>query len=395
MRRLALFDKGFRPFFILAALASVVYLPAWLGVFWGWWVPPGSWRPSAWHGHEMLFGYTAAVLAGFLLTAVSQWTGRETAEGGALAGLCVVWLAGRVAVLMGGILPGWVIAVADLAFLPAVAFAVGRALIVSGNARNFPFIALLISFWGGNLWMHLSSVGVVSGGVSSALWVSVDVMMVIALIISGRIIPLFTGNAIDQTTGSWPWVDRALVGLVGGYLVSAYAVPIGAVGGALPEVRAIMGLAVAVAIFVRMIPWGGQYTWDAPILWVLHLGHAWIGVGFLLRGLDAVGLVVPMASLHALTAGAIGTLTIAMMTRVARGHTGRALTVSWPTALTYVAVIAAGVLRVVGSVVPAWYLGSMWASGLLWAAAFAVYLAIYTPMLVAPRVDAPMAGVRD
>lgn len=387
VRRRALFSKGFRPFFLLAALASVVYLPAWLGALWGWWVPPLQWTPAAWHGHEMVFGFTAAVLAGFLLTAVSQWTGRETAEGWSLAGLAAVWIAGRLAILAGGVLPGWLIAVVDLAFLPCLAVAIGRPIVAERNVRNLPMVGLVLAFWAGNLWMHLAALGGVSGGASAALWASVDVMVVIALIITGRIVPLFTGNAVEGSTRSWPMVDRAVVVLVSGYLVIAYGLPAGSGGGWVEGIRASFGFAAGLGILVRMIPWGGERTLDAPILWVLHVGHAWIGVGFLLRGLEAVGWVSEMASLHAFTAGAIGTLTLGMMTRVARGHTGRALQVSGVIAVAYALIIASGVLRVTGALVSDWYLWSMWSSGMLWAAAFAVYLVMYTPILVAARVD--------
>lgn len=383
-RPVAVLRKGFRPFFLGAALYAAVMLPAWLMMLQGNLLMDTHWTMALWHGHEMVYGFTIAVVAGFLLTAVARWTHSETAVGGWLAAMVGLWLVGRVAVLAAPQLPGWVVAVADLAFLPAVAIAIGRCIVQAKDRRNYKFLVLLTVIWGTNLVMHLDALGVaaVEGWARPALYLSVDLVIVIALVVGGRIIPLFTRNAVeDEGIRTFKPVEWSLWGLVPAAIAARYVAPDA-------TVTAVLNAAAGAAVLGRMVPWGALKTLKSPILWVLHVGHAWIGVGFLLYGIAIVGAVAGTVGLHAMTAGAIGTLTIGMMARVARGHTGRELKVSLPTAVAFVMVSAAAVVRVGGPIVlpTAWH-NTMLVSGVLWAVAFAIYLVVFTPILTAPRPD--------
>jgi uncharacterized protein involved in response to NO len=380
--RTAILQKGFRPFFLLAAFFAAVYLPVWLLLLDGGLNVETAWTHATWHGHEMLYGFTLAVVAGFLLTAVANWTRQETAIGGLLGVLAALWLAGRIAVGASGWLPPWLVAVADLAFIPALAVVIGRCLVGTKNRRNYVFLVVLSALWAANLIMHLDAMGLVEGMARPALIAAVDLVIIIALIVGGRIIPAFTRNATGaESIRKHKWIEYTLFPTVVGGSIAWQIAPGSTVAGLLS------GAAGALAL-VRMTHWGFGKTLRAPILWVLHVGYAWIGVGFVLRGLSAFVSVPPSAATHALTAGAIGTLTLGMMARVARGHTARALRVEKVTAAAFVVISLAAIIRVAVPVfTPDIYMLGMIASGVLWSVAFAAYLAKFTPILWKPRVD--------
>ena len=378
-----LFQKGFRPFFLLGALFAVALVPLWVAAFFGHLDVGAYMAPIQWHAHEMVYGFAGAIVAGFLLTAVGNWTNRETAVGGRLALLVGLWAAGRLAMAFPAWLPAELVALADLLFLPALAAAIGRPMLDTGNRRNLKFIVVLTALWSTNLACHLGALGLVDAAViRPSLLLAVDLIVLVCLIIGGRVIPMFTRNATGMQTQSYPWLERIAVGgFIAGSL-SFLVAPTSPVTGAL---LVIAGLAV----LGRMWGWGSRYTAGQPILWVLHVGHAWIGVGLVFRGLSAfTPLVASSLATHMLTAGAIGTLTLGMMARVALGHTGRPLTVPRPVAWAFVALTVAVLLRtVVPLVAPAVYATSMSAAGVVWALAFAVYAAYYLPVLTSPRAD--------
>lgn len=380
--------KGFRPFFLLGALFAVAIVPLWVMTLTGRFTPAGPLSGVVWHAHEMLYGYTAAILAGFLLTAVGNWTSRETAVGPWLGALAALWLAGRVAMLA---IPGWFGSALDLAFLPVVAFAVARPLWLASRRdapgggsvqlHNVAFPVTLLLLWTGNLAVHLDAHGVWPGVATNANRFAVHVVVVVILLVTGRIVPAFTRNA----TGA--------AGIRNVRALDITAVVAAAVVAALqwqpasPVLPIAAGIA-AVAVAARTWHWGLRHTLRDPLLWVLHAGHAWVAVGL---GLEAIGPFVPLApslALHALTAGSIGMLTLGMMARVALGHTGRPLRVAAPVAVAFAAVLGAALLRVIGPLwAPERTLDFLWLSAFAWAAAFAVYVVVYTPILVSPRPD--------
>lgn len=385
-----LWSKGFRPFFILAALQALVFMPIWLAAFVGRIDVGAYWSGPVWHGHEMIFGFTIAVIAGFLLTAVGNWTRRETAIGGALALLAGLWVAGRVVVALSAYLPGLAVMLVDLAFIPALAVAIGRPIVETQNKRNYGFLVILAAFFVANLGMHMSATGLLDTWTPGAdlsryaLMASVDLTLLITLIVTGRIVPLFTRNATGNASIEHDKVaDRlALVGMVALALLTALNVESNVVG--------IVAILTGAMVLWRMRKWGTLGTLKVPILWVLHLGHAWIGVGLLLRGVaEFTPAIAATFATHVLTIGGIGTLIIGMMTRVARGHTGRSLEVSRAIVFAYVlitlAVLARGLLPVF---LPAHAWTAYLVSGIAWCLTFGIYLWKYVPILVAPRADA-------
>ncbi|MGM0555340.1 MAG: NnrS family protein [Myxococcota bacterium] len=378
----AILQKGFRPFFLLAAFFSAVYLPIWLLLLDGGLQVETAWSRATWHGHEMLYGFTIAVVAGFLLTAVANWTRQETATGGLLGLLAALWILGRLAVGASGWLPPWLVAIADLAFIPALAVVLGRCLVGTKNRRNYVFLIVLTALWVANLIMHLDALGFVEGWARPALIAAVDLVIIIVLIVGGRIIPAFTRNATgDDSIRKHTWIEYSLFPAVIGGSIAWQVAPGSSVAG-------VLTVAAGVLALVRMTHWGFGKTLRAPILWVLHVGYAWIGVGFILRGLSSFVSILPSSATHALTAGAIGTLTLGMMARVARGHTARELRVERVTAAAFVVISLAAIIRVAVPVLtPNLYMAGMIASGVLWSLAFTMYLAKFTPILWQPRVD--------
>jgi len=379
-----LLAKGFRPFFLLAALFVASFMPVWLFRYTGQLNVGGDWLPATWHGHEMIFGFALAVIAGFLLTAVNRWTGRPTATGRSLALLCALWVAGRGAIFFAEYLPGALVAAVDLAFVAALAFYVGRPIIQARSARNYKFLPIFAVLFATNLVMHLGAMGVLDTGIARlTLLTALDMVILIILIVSGRIVPMFTRNATGadglRTVG---WLEKIIYPLVIASIILQFFWP-------QHTLNAVVALVAGLAIGARQLTWGGQHTLKKPILWVLHVGHAWIAIGFILRAL-AIWLpqVSSSASSHALTVGSIGMLIIGMMTRVSLGHTGRPITASWLMSIAFVAVALAALGRTFLPIIfPAYYIEWVMLSGVLFALAFGAFLLEFTPILIAPRPD--------
>lgn len=374
--------KGFRPFFPGAAAWAVLAVPLWLLVLLGR-VAPGDYLPGPfWHAHEMLFGFTLAVVAGFLLTAIGNWTARETAVGWPLAGLAALWAAGRVALLLADHLPRGVPAAIDLAFLPLLLLACARPVVATRNRRNYQFLWMLAGLWAANLAMHLGALGTAPEWLGRGGRVATGLYVVMVLVITGRIVPLFTRNATGAPgIRNLPAADRVAVG-------SALGVAVLDALGAVADVIAPVAAVAAAAVVVRARHWGARAAARHPLLWILHAGHAWVAAGFGLRALAPVAPAAGMAALHAFTAGALGALTLGMMTRVTLGHTGRPLQAPPVMTAAFAAVLLAGVVRVGGILRgPDAFIGSVLASGTLFALAFASWLAVYARVVVTPRAD--------
>ncbi len=364
---------GFRVFFPLTALYAIVALAAWILILTGHVLPPLALDPLSWHIHEMLFGTIGAAVAGFLLTAVPNWTGVPGPRGVRLAALAGLWLAGRIAVTFGAAMPAWVVGVLDLSFLVALGAVVGRAIVVSGNRRNLPVIALVVAYAGANLLYHL---GWPDLGMRLGL---MTVVLLIALI-GGRVVPGFTGNWIKragQAVGPRPFghPDRVALALTLAGGLAYLARP------EHPGTGAVV-LTAGLAHAIRQIGWRGHRTLGEPLVWVLHLGYLWLSAGVILLGLSILWPAVPSAvALHALTAGAMATMILAIMTRATLGHSGRDLKAGPATTAIYILVTLAALSR----------LGAGWEpvllhpSALAWGLAFAIYLAVYLPICLKPR----------
>jgi len=377
-RGFALWNLGFRPFYLLASSYAALAVLYWALQYAGA-IPAARARTPAWHGHEMLFGYTLAVVAGFLLTAVRNWTARPTPSGLPLMLMAALWVAGRVLVLT-----PWVTiaAVVNAAFPVAVAIGIGIPIVQSRNQRNYFFVALMLLLGLAVLAFHLGSQGVLPWPPRASLQTGLDVILFILAVMSGRVIPMFTNNGVPGVAATrHPVLEKLALG--GVLLLLAADVlqwPLGIVGA--------IALIVAAVHAARLYLWQPWLTFGTPIVWVLHVAYAWIVVHLVLRGLAALGLPGELLAIHALTIGAIGGMTIGMMTRTARGHTGRPLVADRFEVASYVLVALAAAIRVFGGMLlPDAYVATVIASGLCWSAAFALYAVRYWPVLSRPRLD--------
>lgn len=376
--RTALLNLGFRPFYLLAALFAAVAVPAWVADLAGHGLSSGYLEGLAWHQHEMVFGFVLAVITGFLLTAGRLWTGLPTPTGLPLALLAVHWIAARVLVLTG---PGWIGALVDGAFPFVVALALGRVIVASRNARNYFVPALLATLGVVNAGFHLSALGLVDAPAS--LWAQggLDLELLLLIVMTGRVVPAFTASALPQAKlRRSAGLDRAALALS----VIALACALAELGGWLTAAPALAAAALHAA---RQAGWAPLATRARPILWILHLSHAWIPVGFVLLALSAFGIVIGAAALHAFAVGALSGTIVGMITRTALGHTARPLAAGRSETLAYVLIHAAALARVGAALWLAAYMPLVMAAAALWSLAFAVYFLVYAPRLAQPRLD--------
>lgn len=378
-----LWRLGFRPFFLAGTAFAALAIPLWLGVLAGWWP---AWQPAggalAWHRHEMLFGFGTAIVAGFLLTAAQNWTGRPGPSGRPLAALALLWLAARLAWLFAA--PPWLLIPLELAFLPAVALAVGRTLWAVRQVRNYPTVGLLALLTFADLLVML---GLLRGdaawqrqGVLAALWLVATMMG----LIGGRVIPFFTQRGLGRPAqvAALAWLEW---GAQGGLVLLAVLT---AAGVALQPHPAFGALFAAVALLhgVRLARWHDADLWRVPLLWSLHLAYAWMVAALAGQALWHFGwLASSSLALHALAVGGVGGLILAMVARVSLGHTGRPLqaprAMLWAFALVNLAAVARVLLP---AVLP---LGALLLAGACWTGAFALFVWHYAPLLCRPRPD--------
>lgn len=374
----ALWQLGFRPFYLLASAFAAVSILLWSLQFAGW--LPGAYLPGPlWHAHEMVFGFTLAVIVGFLLTAGANWSGRPTPKGWRLAALALLWLAARVLVLTPF---AWAAALANAAFPIAAAIALAIPFWKARNQRNYFFVALLAAMGLASFAVHLAQMQVLALPAWAGIQLALDIVLFILCVMGGRVIPMFTNNGVPGTAARRaPWVEKASLGGVLALLAAdLLRLPAGVV--------ATVAVFAGAANLARWWLWQPWRTLRAPLVWVLHLAYLWIPVHLVLRGAAALGGVATSAATHALTAGAVGGLIIGMITRTARGHTGRPLRADRFDVTAYVLVALAAFVRVLVPLAqPAWTLQAVWISGLLWSAGFALYFAVYAGRLARPRID--------
>ena len=375
--RLALWNLGFRPFYLLAAAFSALAVLLWAAAFSGL-LPFLHAKTAAEHAQEMLFGYTTAVIAGFLLTAVRNWTGLPTPSGAPLMGLAGLWLLGRLLFLTPYSLAA---ATANALFPLAVALGIGLPIWRARNSRNYFFIGLLALMSALSIVAALSRSGRLELPPVFSLQLFLDVVLFIMAVVAGRVVPMFTNNGIPGATATrHPLVEKAALGSLLALFLADLLLPA-------PFV-AVVASAAALTHALRLALWKPWQTRSTPLVWVLHAAYAWIVVHLALRSGAALDLLPASAAIHALTVGAIGGLTLGMMTRTARGHTGRPLQAGAGEVAMYVLVNAAGLTRLcAGFAAGETYLNCIRASAVLWAAAFALYVVCYWPVLMRPRLD--------
>ena len=382
------FSLGFRPFFLAVGVEGVALTLAWLAMLYGWLPAPAWLDPFLWHGHEMLFGLVSAAIAGFLLTAVPNWTGTPPVAGARLAALLTLWLLGRIAMAAAGALPAAAVAVADLAFPAALFVAVAWPIVRTRQTRQAGVLAVLLGLTGANLAAHLDALGVAPGASRPALRLAIVFVALLILVIGGRITPSFTQNAIVRagaapTVRVRPTLDRLSLAAALALALSELLAPRSLATGASAAVAALVTLA-------RMSGWQTRFALGDPLVASLHAGFAWVGAGFAAIALADLGAPVPpTVALHALTAGAMGAMILAVMTRVALGHSGRPLVAPRSARIAYLLVSAGALARVLGPLLAPGAQRAAWTlAGLLWAGAFAAFLAGYAPILLQPRADA-------
>ena len=376
---------GFRPFFLMGSAFAAFAVLQWLAHLAGLAVLPGALDPLAWHQHEMLFGFASAIVAGFILTAIPNWTGRLPVNGWRLAALSCLWLAGRLAMLASGSIGDTAAALIDSAFLVVLASLIIREIASGRNWRNLAPATLIALLAAGNAAFHLEHrYGVALDGIGTRVGIAALAMLL--GMIGGRIVPSFTRNwLVKRQVAGLPApfgkLDKAALVTLATALLGWVILPEN------PIVGALLAIAGVVQI-IRLARWQGFRTFVEPLVLILHIGYGWLGLGVLLLGI--VQLVPPfgdLAALHALTTGAFGTMMLAVMTRATLGHTGRSLAADGWTVAIYAAVTMGASARVVSPLFPE----QTWlnAAGLLWAGAFLLFALIYGPMLL--RDDAKQA----
>ena len=380
-----LFQYGFRVFFFAAAIDAVAIAALWLiALICGLDILPL--QGAIWHAHEMLFGFTAAAIAGFLLTAVPNWTGIERTHGARLVLLAGLWLAGRLALAPWSPVPAWLAALIDVSFFPALAATLAAPLVRIGKWRNIAFLPLLLLLALANLLVHLERLGIAQSTASLGLAFAMNIVMLLVAIVGGRIVPAFTRNAVawktpDDAPKSFALLEKAaLLLIVALALIELTPLPDWIVG----SVAAFAALAHG----MRLWFWRGFATRSKPILWILHVGYLWLVIGLALKAIWLL-TYLPFADAwrHVIGMGAFATMILAVMTRASLGHTGRPLVVTRLTVVAYWSLIMAVLARAAAIALPFWYNTALAVAGTLWIMAFTFFLFVYWPILTRPRAD--------
>ncbi len=387
MSKIVLFAYGFRPFFLLAGIWAVVPLATV-----AWFLHSGTWPADdialfAWHGHEMIFGFAAAAICGFLLTAVPSWTGTPRVSGMPLAGLVALWIFGRIESFPLAASSQPVAELLAMGLFPALAAVVGIPLVRARNYRNLPFLAFLGALFLADLMFQAPRFDWIEHAPFDALRFGVNVVLLMVVVVGGRIVPAFTRNTLISMGRSAPiasraWLDRSAIAAAVTVVLADTFAPATQLAGAVAAVAALL-------LALRLSGWSGRRALDVPLLWVLHLGYAWLVLGLALKALWLLGGFGWAANwLHAITTGAFGTMILGVMTRATLGHTGRNLAISKPIVVAYLLVSLAAALRIWGPwLEPERYWPMLALAVVAWIGAYAIFLLLFGPILLARRVD--------
>ncbi len=403
-----LLQAGFRPFFLLGSAHGTLLIPIWAFIWQGL-LPTPSWSSTiAWHAHEILGGFVAAGVAGFLLTAVPVWTDSAPIRGLPLLGLVSLWCIGRVGFALAWWLDPLSLLLLDVAFLPMLAATLARRLLTSSEPRHWSILAVLILWSLANVAQHARAMGYFVTAPRELLHIPAHLVVFLVVLVGGRLIPFFTRNALEHPPENLeptsapvepapPDASRrpvrdyreiavlSLVALAGAALLDIYGVVTGLES---EEHAAAMRLLAGCLLAVRWWSWRGLQTLDRPLLWSLHLAFAWIPIGLWLEAASELhSAISEVAGLHALGIGGFGGLILALMSRVALGHTGRPLVPPRPLQVAYLAMSLCAGLRVLGALVPILSRLALWGSATAWVVALGLFLLSYAPLLCAPRVD--------
>jgi uncharacterized protein involved in response to NO len=381
-----LLSYGFRPFFLGAALWACIAMVLWIGLLSGLWTFAIGYGAIAWHAHEFLFGYIAAVMTGFLLTAIPNWTGRLPLQGKPLLALFVLWLAGRVAMLTTDWIGTGAAAIVDCAYLLTVTALISREIVAGSNWRNLR-VAVLVAFTAIANIVFQAEV-LVYAGANYGLRLGVAAIVALIMVVGGRVTPSFTSNWLTRQGSQ---TRPAALGRfdIGAIVLGAIAL-IAWIAAPDWSGTAALLLVMAIAQAARLSRWTGARTWREPILFVLHLGYAFVPLGALVLSISILWprIVPTSGALHAWTTGAMGLMTLAIMTRATLGHTGRDVTSTPTTLAIYGAVLVAALARIAAPSLPAFYYQMLLTAGVAWFSAFAIFVLTYGPMLVRAKQTA-------
>ncbi len=383
----ALFSYGFRPFFLAAGIFAILAMIGWIGALTlGWELGGRSYGALAWHAHEMVFGYAAAALSGYMLTAIPNWTGRLPLSGKPLMYMVGLWAAGRCAMANPDIWGLYPAVAVDAAYLPVLALVAGREIVAGKNWKNLKILAALTLLSLVNLAFHLAVLADLDPG--AVMRASVALFIALIGLVGGRIIPSFTRNWLAKNGSTLlptPFNQFDIAALATSMIALILWV-------LLPESMptAFTAGAAAMMHFVRLFRWRGMHTFDEPLLLVLHVGYAFVPLGLVGVALAALDFVSPASALHLLTVGGIGIMTLAVMTRATLGHTGRVLTASTTTSISYLALLVAAVVRPFAEMLPEHYHPILAFSGTCWLLAFVLFSLEHGKMLVSPRAERRM-----
>lgn len=378
-----LLSGGFRPFFLLGALWAIVVPGLFITALAGKPVLPAGIDPIAWHRHEMLFGYLGAVVGGFLLTAIPNWTGRPPLKGAALLALASLWLAGRLAVILSGAIGIAGAVLLDAGFLLVMAAIAGAELYAARN-RNVPVVVLTAVLAIASMLDLIEGAGAIPPS-GLGYRIGVGAILTMVMLIGGRLIPTFTRNWLVNR-GVEPRLPPAMQRFDLAVLVAGGLAMLAWIGAPSARPTGIALVAAGLLNLARLLRWRGWRTGAEPLVMILHLAYLWVPVGLVLLGASILGAAIPAsAGLHALTAGAFGGMTLAVMTRASLGHTGRPLHAGPATCAIYVMIMTAVLLRVAAPVLPIDYMRSIHAAAAAWIAAFGLFILFYAPVLFRPR----------
>ena len=379
-------NYAFRPFFLLNGLFAIIVVGIWVMALHGQSVVGLPVDTTLWHGHEMIVGFAMATIAGFVLTAVATWTGRPPVQGPLLGWLVMAWFVGRLAMALSDLLPGLLVALLDLSF-PVMLFAITAREVSGGKSqRNYPIAGITAILALLNLLYHLGLGPLLPGADRLALYLLIHLVLILITVIAGRIVPNFTANwlrargeaRLPRTVKSVEQLTLGTTLIVG---IAASIAPISTVTG-------ILAFAAAIGHGIRLSRWRGLATIDEPLLFILHVAYSWLPIGYILLGLSTFGIIFPpTAALHALTMGAIGSMVLAVTTRVALAHTGRALHAARLTVVAYGIFTVAVAIRIVSPLSTEGYFAMIDLSAIGWIVAYVIFSWVYWPILTGPRVD--------
>ncbi|WP_445505245.1 NnrS family protein [Microvirga sp. G4-2] len=380
----ALFSYGFRPFFLFGSLYAGLAILAWLPMFYGELQLSTAFAPRDWHIHEMLYGYLSAVVTGFLLTAVPNWTGRMPLQGRPLIVLVLIWVAGRVAVTTSAWIGWQAAALIDVSFLIVVAAAMAREIVKGRNWRNVKVLIALSALTIGNIAFHVEAT--LMGAAEYGIRIGIAATVMLVMVIGGRIVPSFTRNWLSrQNPGRMPapFGTFDMISMVGaGVALLAWIV--------VPQwqVTGVALIAAGLVQAIHMARWAGDRTWRDRLVLILHVAYAFVPLGFILTGLASLGFIPTGAGIHAWTGGAMGGMTLAVMSRASLGHTGRALVASRMTQVLYLFIVIAAFARIVAALLPDWTDALLHLAGAAWAVTFISFALTYWNVFTRPRVKA-------